>query len=111
MKGFAFAAIAAGTIMAGSIATASAFDNRAENLTHRIEAGVRDGSLTWQESRNLRAELNAVRHGEYLADRGGLTATERRYLTRRYDSLSTRVFTMRHNRQHGWHRSWHGRAH
>jgi len=102
MKRLAFAAIATATLMSSTLAAASAYDTRAGNLQGRIDAGVRDGSLTWQESRGLRGELTALRNREYRADRGGLSWAERRDLGSQYDALSNRIYSLRHNWRHNW---------
>lgn len=67
------------------------YERRAD-LDARIDAGVRDGSLSRAESTRLRAEYNALVQLEtrYAAD-GRLTAEERSDLRDRYRALSHRV--------------------
>lgn len=65
---------------------------RRDALEARIEAGVRDGSLSRWEATRLRADYDALVQLEsrYLAD-GRLTEAERSDLRQRYGALSQRV--------------------
>ncbi len=76
-------------------------------LEARIDAGVRDGSISRSESTRLRADYNALVQLEsrYAAD-GRLTTQERSDLRDRYRALSQRVGDARddggYNDDYGW---------
>lgn len=65
---------------------------RRGDLDARIDAGVRDGSISWTEANRLRAEYEALVQLEtrYAAD-GRMTTNERQDLRDRYRALSQRV--------------------
>lgn len=66
---------------------------RQANLDHRIDVGVRNGSLTRTEARRLRIEFQQIAALEqhYRRTGGGLNAAERRDLDDRFDRLSARI--------------------
>lgn len=72
-------------------------------LDARIEAGVRNGSLTRREADQLRAEYNELVRIEanYAAD-GRLTAQEQADLSDRYDALSRSVRDERRDDDQRW---------
>jgi hypothetical protein len=79
-------------------------NGRERELRMRIEAGVRDGSLTRSEAWQLQRELRGIealeqryRNDGYRYGRNGLDARERSDLDRRLDSLSQRVYRNRHD--------------
>ncbi|HET9229710.1 MAG TPA: hypothetical protein VFO00_00370 [Vitreimonas sp.] len=79
-------------------------NQRQANLDHRIDMGVRNGSLTRNEAIRLRAEFRDLARLEahYRASRG-LSNAERRDLDRRFDLLSARIRYERQDRQdRGW---------
>lgn len=93
--GFAAAALPA-------TANAQPYQNvaaRQDNIGQRIEQGVRSGALTRAEAQRLRADYRALTTLEQRYRRGGLTIAERTDLNRRYDALSARVRSDRHDRQ------------
>lgn len=69
----------------------SNINQRQANLDARIDAGVRDGSLSRREAERLRAEFQALARLEETYRRNGLTAAEREDLDRRFDVLAARV--------------------
>lgn len=71
---------------------------RARNLEHRIDQGVRNRQLSRREAQALRRDLDGLVRLEAQYRRNGLTAWERRDLDRRYDNLSARVRYERHDR-------------
>lgn len=73
-------------------------NERQANLDARIDAGVRDRSLSPQEAARLRAEFDDLARLEADYRRGGLTAVEQADLDRRFDVLSARI---RNDRQDG----------
>jgi hypothetical protein len=83
-------------------------DARQDRLEARIDAGVRNGDLTRNEARQLRAEFNALAalEDDYRAD--GLSWSERRDLDRRFDALSARIRYARNDVDAGYgdHRWW-----
>jgi len=72
-----------------------------DRIEMRINQGIRDGSLTRNEARNLRAQLRDVRGLEraYMRD-GRITAFEARDLDRRYAALNMRLRWERNDGQH-----------
>ena len=67
------------------------------NIEQRIEAGVRNGSLTRPEARRLKGEYRQIARLEQRYRRNGLSAWERRDLDRRLDALSARLRNERHD--------------
>ncbi|MDO9588698.1 MAG: hypothetical protein Q8R45_06990 [Brevundimonas sp.] len=78
------------------------YERRAD-LEARIDAGVRDGSLSRSEATRLRADYNALVQLEtrYAAD-GRLTTAERDDLRARYQALSQRVGDARDDDGYGY---------
>lgn len=100
-------ALAAAATMAVALpATANAqawqsINQRQANLYSRIDAGVRNGSLTRREASNLKTRFANIARLEYRYRRSnGLSWTERRDLDRRFDALSRSIRVERHDRQH-----------
>lgn len=73
-------------------------NQRQRQLDARIDAGVRDGSLTRREAANLRAEFQQIVALEGRYRRDGLSARERQDLERRFDRLSAQIYAARHDR-------------
>ncbi|MDO9471427.1 MAG: hypothetical protein Q7J28_00070, partial [Caulobacter sp.] len=69
----------------------TSIDQRQARLDARIDAGVRDGSLSWNEAASLRADFQMLVRMEADYRRNGLTAAERADLDRRFDDLSRRI--------------------
>lgn len=94
-------------VLATSVpASAAPWENinaRQARLEHRINAGVRDGSLTRREAYNLRGRFNNIARREARYRRDGLSAWERRDLNRRFDNLSASIEAQRNDSQnHGY---------
>lgn len=110
MKKFLAMTVAASAIAFAAPATAQSWQSineRQENLEQRIDAGVRNGSLTRNEAADLRREFYNIASAEraYRNSGGGLDARERRDLDRRFDELSARIRWDRHDgqdRNDGW---------
>ena len=94
------AAVPAGAALAQTAPWAGINERQAE-LDRRIDAGVRNGSLTAGEAASLRAEFRALANLEatYRRSGGGLDAQERADLNRRFDVLSAKVRAERNDRQ------------
>lgn len=77
-------------------------DQREAMLDHRIDQGIRDGSLSRREAFMLRREFNRITwlEARYRAD--GLNGWERADLDRRLDRLSDQVRAERHDDQYGY---------
>jgi hypothetical protein len=69
----------------------TSINQRQANLDARIDAGVRDRSLSQAEAARLRADFQALARMEANYRRNGLTAAERADLDRRFDALSARI--------------------
>lgn len=96
-------AVAAGALAAAAPASAQmwqSINQRQAQLDARIDAGVRDGSLTRQEAFRLRGEFNDLARLEasYRAS-GGLDLRERADLDRRFDALSAQIRYQRNDDQ------------
>lgn len=74
-------------------------DARQRNLDARIDAGVRDGSLTRSEAYRLRADFAALARLESHYRRDGLSRAERADLDRRFDRLSAEIRAERNDWQ------------
>jgi hypothetical protein len=70
-------------------------------LDHRIDQGVRNGSLNRREARRLRTEFNQIARLEARYRSNGLNGWERADLDRRFDGLSARIRGERHDNQYG----------
>ena len=66
-------------------------NQRQAQLDARIDAGVRNGSISSQEAGRLRAEFQSIARLEADYREGGLTNAERADLDRRFDALSARI--------------------
>jgi len=66
-------------------------NQRQRTLDARIDAGVRDGSLSRREATRLRAEFQQIARLETTYRRNGLSWQERQDLDRRFDRLSAQV--------------------
>lgn len=102
MKKFLAIAVAAGALTIAAPASAQAWQSineRQTNLDRRIDAGVRNGSLTRAEAGRLRAEFNDLARLEARYRYNGLSMAERRDLDMRFDHLSAQIRYERHDRQ------------
>jgi hypothetical protein len=70
-------------------------NQRQRQLDARIDAGVRDGSLSRREAGRLRAEFHDIAALEARYRRNGLDNRERADLDRRFDRLSAQVYAER----------------
>lgn len=70
-------------------------NQRQRELDRRIDAGVRDGSLSRNEAYRLRAEFQDIAQLEARYRRNGLDGRERADLDRRFDRLSQQVYAER----------------
>jgi hypothetical protein len=89
-------AVAASTLAIAAPAAAQSWQSinqRQAQLDHRIDVGVRNGSLTRAEAARLRDEFRDLARLEarYRYTGGRLTLAERRDLDRRFDLLSARI--------------------
>lgn len=103
VKKFLIPLLAASALAGAAVPAAAApwmnINERQAQLDQRIDAGVRNGSLTRREARSLRAEFQDIAGLEYRYRRtGGLQAWERHDLDRRFDMLSARIRYERHDR-------------
>lgn len=103
MKKFLIPLLAASALAGAALPAAAApwmnINQRQAQLDHRIDMGVRNGSLTRYEATRLRAEFQGIARLEArYRHTGGLQAWERRDLDRRFDMLSARIRYERHDR-------------
>lgn len=73
----------------------TSINQRQTSLDARMDAGVRDGSLSRNEADQLRADFQVLARMEADYRRDGLTAAERDDLDRRFDMLSQRIRAQR----------------
>jgi hypothetical protein len=105
MKTFLAMAAAVGALSLAAPASAQSYggwqpiNQRQAQLDHRIDIGVRNGSLTRREASVLRAEFNQIARLESNYRRDGLSMRERADLDRRFDNLSQRIRYERNDRQ------------
>lgn len=66
-------------------------NQRQRNLDARIDAGIRDGSLSRREAERLRVEFRTIAAVERDYRRNGLSYRERADLDRRFDRLSATI--------------------
>jgi hypothetical protein len=105
MKTFLAMAAAMGALSLAAPASAQSYggwqpiNQRQAQLDHRIDIGVRNGSLTRREASVLRAEFNQIARLESNYRRDGLSMRERADLDRRFDNLSQRIRYERNDRQ------------
>lgn len=95
-------AVAALAVSAPMVAEAQAWQSinqRQTNQFNRINAGIRNGALTRAEATRLRNEFYALNRLEQRYRIGGLSLRERQDLNRRFDALSRRIRTQKHDRQ------------
>lgn len=101
MKKLLAMAVAASALAIAAPASAQAWQSinqRQANLDARIDAGVRDGSLSRSEAMRLRGEFNdLVRLEARYRSSYGLSMSERADLDRRFDSLSSQIRYQRHD--------------
>ncbi len=87
-------------------------ERRLDRQQHRIDAGIRQGSLTAAEVRKLRhAQKRIVRLERRLGYDGYLCERDLRRLHRRLDRISEKIYRLKHNRHvsrryHHSHAGW-----
>ena len=77
-------------------------NQRQAQLDARIDAGVRDRSLSAREAASLRAEFQQIARMETNYRRNGLTQNERADLDHRFDVLSSRIRGDRQDNESDW---------
>ncbi len=91
------------SIVAPLAASAGEVEQRIDNQQHRINQGVRNGSLTAGEYRRLdnrEDRIQAERNRDLRRNDGRLTPAEYRQLNRQENNLSDRIYFDKHNRTH-----------
>jgi hypothetical protein len=78
-------------------------NDRQRDFEARINAGLRDRSLSPVEASRLRLEFQNIAHLEVSYRRNGLNASERANLDQRLDRLGARIYSERHDRN-----NWYG---
>ena len=103
MKRTLLALAALATVAAVPLAAQAApwqpINQRQANLEHRIDVGVRNGSLTRSEAMRLRGEFRSISRLEASYRRSnGLSMRERADLDARFDRLNRQIKIERHDR-------------
>jgi hypothetical protein len=97
-------ALAAGLMLAGTAAFAHSNEARLDDQAAMIEAGRRNGAITWSEGLRLRKEqAGIVRVKEVLAADGRLSHDDKRVLSRMQDEAEAHIVKESADR---WHRLW-----
>lgn len=101
MKRFllAAAAMAATVPMVADAQAWRSINQRQANQFARINQGIRTGALTRAEATRLQNEFYALNRLEQRYRIGGLSLRERQDLDRRFDALSRRIRTQKHDYQ------------
>jgi len=114
MKALILSLGAAAVLATALPASAQSWDRsgfRDNSIEQRIDRGVRDGSLTGREARNLRDQLEQIHRLEWRYGRDGVSSREARDLDRRYAELNQKLRFERHDgdRRYGWNDRYYGR--
>lgn len=91
------------TIIAPLAASAGEVEQRIDNQQHRINQGVKNGSLTNGEYRRLdnrEDHIQAERNRDLRRNGGHLTPAEYKRLNRQESRLSDQIYFQKHDRQH-----------
>jgi len=106
MKRLLTVAIAASALTAAVPALAQTYlDDRASTMDQRIDAGVRNGSLTVGEAATLRARLHDIERQQDRYQAEGMANWQSRELNGRYDALSDEIYSMRRNPEYRYRRN------
>ena len=92
------AALLAFAVPTASAAPWASLNQRQAELDRRIDVGIRNGSLTQHEARELRSEFNSITRLEARYRSHGLNRRERADLDARFDVLSAKISYERHDR-------------
>jgi hypothetical protein len=97
----ALVATSLGTLALAAPAAAGV-DHRQHQQQARIEQGVRTGTLTPAETKQLRHQQTRIARYETRsrADGGGLTRRERANIARMQNNASSNIRRQKHDRQH-----------
>jgi hypothetical protein len=106
MRKLLTAVMAASAVAVSLPAMAQSLTDRSERIEQRIDNGVRDGSLTWYEARDLRSRLHNIERLESDYARNGMSSWEYRDLDRRYDALASDLYSQRRDTQYNYRRSY-----
>ena len=73
--------------------------NQVEEAHAKIQAGVRDGSLTHNEAERLRKELNSIKSHMERAGQDGLSMKDIDRLDQQFAKLRKDIYRERHDRE------------
>ena len=107
MRKIIFGTIVAIALLAGNEVNAQArtpvITHRQVHQRHRIQQGVRNGSLTRAEARHLRYREAKIRHDKRMARRDGVvTPYERRKVRNEQNRASYAIYRQKHDGQRRW---------
>jgi hypothetical protein len=91
------------SIVAPLAASAGEVEHRIDNQQHRINQGVKNGSLTngeYTRLDNREDRIQAERNRDLRRNDGHLTPTEYKRLNRQENRLSDQIYFQKHDRQH-----------
>jgi hypothetical protein len=81
--------------------TTPSIDRRERRQSRRIKHGVRSGSLTRREARNVAGQQARIRRHERRAKADGtVTARERASIQRQENRANRNIYRKKHNRRH-----------
>ncbi len=97
ISGLSLTIIAAAVMLLPTTARAGEVLDREIDQQHRIEQGVRNGTINRQEYRNLERREASINRQRLYDDRHGMTPAEREQLNQRLNHLSHSIYEDKHN--------------
>ncbi len=99
MKKLVYAALCAATLLMPAVAYAGPIVHRQVHQEHRIYQGVKNGSISSKEYRNLQRREQSIAAQRYrdVHDGGGLTRYERQRLNNRLNNVSQAIYRDKHD--------------
>jgi hypothetical protein len=99
MKKLVYAALCAAALLLPTVASAGPIVHRQVRQEQRIYQGVKNGSLTGKEYRNLQRREQSIAAQRYrdVHDGGGLNRYERQRLNNRLNNVSQAIYRDKHD--------------
>jgi hypothetical protein len=99
MKNFVYAVFSAATLLLPTVAFAGPIVHREIRQENRIYQGVKNGTVSGREYRNLQRREQSIEAQRYrdVHDGGGLTRYERQRLNNRLNNVSQAIYRDKHN--------------
>lgn len=98
MKQVVFIAAMIGMMVMSQVSNAQPIAHRQYNQHHRIQNGVRNGSLTRREAHRLHAQQTIIRHDKRMAMADGrMHPHERAIINREQQRANHSIYNKKHN--------------